>query len=505
MDPFYITTPIYYLNGRPHLGHAYTTIVTDVLRRFWELWGRDTYFLTGTDEHGQKIAEAASQAGQDPNTFVDEANQYFRDMTALVGARPDDFIRTTEPRHVKGARALWDKIAANGWIEKGTYAGWYAVRDEAFYKESDIVDGKAPTGAHVAWVEEPCYFFKLSAFQERLLAFYKHNPDFVVPKERFNEAIRWVEQGLQDLAISRSTFNWGIPVPGADGHIMYVWMDALSNYITALGYPDHTEALKRFWPGATHVIGKDILRFHAIYWPAFLMAADMTPPKQLYVHGWWTVEGEKMSKSLGNVLSPEALVNIYGLDPLRYFLLRQMPLGSDGNFSESAFEACYTAELANDLGNLFQRVLAFIHKRMQKVPSGTAVVSPEIDAWLRDLPARAEHFMTRAQPHNYLAYVWEGVSLGNRFFDMFKPWMLYKSDQEVDKNVLNDGLAQILSLLYSIALYLQPVMPEMASNMLKQMGYEGAPLSLTHPSWRLTAEQPLPEPNPLFSKEKNVA
>ena len=505
MDPFYITTPIYYLNGLPHLGHAYTTIVTDVLRRFWQLSGRDTYFLTGTDEHGQKIAEAAAKADQAPEIFVDEASQHFRDMTSLVGASPDDFIRTTEARHKTGAKALWKKIAEGGWIKKGTYAGWYAVRDEAFYKESDIVNGKAPTGAPVTWMEEPCYFFKLSAFQERLLAFYKENPDFVVPKERFNEAIRWVEQGLQDLAISRSTFDWGIPVPGDDGHIMYVWMDALSNYITALGYPEDTGTRKRLWPGAVHVIGKDILRFHAIYWPAFLMAADLEPPKQLYVHGWWTVEGEKMSKSLGNVLSPEALVKIHGLDALRYFLLRQMPLGSDGDFSEAAFDTRYTAELTNDLGNLFQRVLAFIHKRMQTVPEGSALISPEIDAWLKELPKRAEDFMARAQPHNYLAHVWEGVSLGNRFFDAFKPWTLCKSDSAADKDTLNAGLAQILSLLYGVALYLQPVMPDMAANMLKQLGYNGPPLSLTAPAWRLAAGQPLPAPAPLFSKEKSVA
>ena len=504
MTPFYITTPIYYLNGLPHLGHAYTTIVTDVMHRFWQLWGRETCFLTGTDEHGQKIAEAAFNAGKDPQDYVDEAHKPFRDMTHLMGAQPNDFIRTTQARHIKGAQALWCKIKENGWIEKGTYAGWYAVRDEAFYKETDIKDGKAPTGAPVSWVEEPCYFFKLSAFQDKLLAFYKANPHFVLPKERYNEAIRWVEQGLQDLAISRSTFDWGIRVPEDETHVMYVWMDALSNYINALGYPEDTASFKKLWPAATHVIGKDILRFHAIYWPAFLMAADLAPPKQLYVHGWWTVEGEKMSKSLGNVLSPETLLDIHGLDPLRYFLLRQIPFGGDGDFSHDAFEKRYTFDLANDLGNLFQRVLAFIHKRTQTIPASGPPISMEIDAFIESLQERSAEHMARAEPHHYLTHLWEGVSLGNRFFDAFKPWALYKSKSAEDKERLDNGLAQILSLLYHLALYLQPVMPETAAIMLKQLGYEGPPLSLRSPSWTLQVGHTLPAPSPLFEKDKSA-
>ncbi len=506
MHPFYITTPIYYLNGAPHLGHAYTTIFTDTVTRFWRLAGRPTYFLTGTDEHGQKIVEAATKAGLPPQGFVDNAYKPFYDMNAEVGAQPSDFIRTTEDRHKRGAEALWKKIDQNGWIEKGVYAGWYAVRDEAFYKEADIKDGKAPTGAPVAWVEEPCYFFKLSAFRDKLLDFYRQNPDFILPKTRYNETISWVEQGLQDLAISRSTLRWGIPVPGDEAHVMYVWIDALSNYITGLGYPEKTKIFETFWPHARQVIGKDILRFHAIYWPAFLMAADVSPPRQLYIHGWWTVEGEKMSKSVGNVLSPTDLVALFGIDPLRYFLLRQMPFGDDGNFSKEAFAERFRSDLANDLGNLFQRVLAFIQKRGGTIPPNPqGPVSKDIDAWRRHLWPQLEGFMTSVEPHRYLTHIWEGVALGNRFFDALEPWKLAKSDTPEDLHRLDSGLFQMLTLLYDLALYLQPVMPEAAKTMLAQLGYEGEPLPFHNETFRLTEGASLPKPWPLFQKDRSAA
>lgn len=500
---FYITTPIYYLNGAPHLGHAYTTVITDALARFWQLWGHPTYFLTGTDEHGQKIVEAAQKASEAPEHYVDHASELFRTMTADVGADANDFIRTTEARHIKGAQAFWEKLTQGGWIYKGSYKGWYAVRDEAFYKESEIVDGKAPTGAPVSWVEEPCYFFKLSAFQDKLLDFYAKNPDFIVPHGRFNEAKRWVEQGLQDLAISRSTFKWGVPVPGDADHIMYVWIDALSNYITALGYPDHTNLMQTFWPHARHVIGKDILRFHGIYWPAFLMAAGLEPPKQLLVHGWWTVEGEKMSKSLNNVLAPKDLIGTYGLDPLRYFLLRHVPFGGDGNFSDEAMCTRLNSDLSNSLGNLLQRTLAFIHKRTGCVPHANApTLSAALVSWMGALESEAEQHMTAAETHRYLTYLWQGVALGNQFIDDLAPWILAKSKAPEDQERLANGLRQVLDTLYTLARYLQPIIPESARKILAQLGYEGPPLALRAPSFQLKGGRPLPKPAPLFEKRE---
>ena len=302
---FYITTPIYYVNDSPHIGHAYTTLACDALARFMRLDGRRVRFLTGTDEHGQKVEKAAADAGVDPQTFTDQVSQRFRDLAAAMNFSHDDFIRTTEPRHKAGVAALWQRLIDSGDIYLGTYAGWYSVRDEAFYAESELVDGKAPTGAPVEWVEEPSYFFRLSAWQDRLLAFYEANPSFVLPATRMNEVMSFVKGGLQDLSVSRTTFAWGIPVPDDPAHVMYVWLDALTNYISALGYPDTDGDLYRtFWPADFHVVGKDILRFHAVYWPAFLMSAGLEPPKQVFAHGWWTVEGQKMSKSLGNVVEP---------------------------------------------------------------------------------------------------------------------------------------------------------------------------------------------------------
>lgn len=366
LEARYITTPIYYLNDKPHLGHAYTTIAADFLARFWRLEGRPVHFLTGTDEHGQKIARAASEKGLDIHVHVDQMASLFQEMTKEVDAVPDDFIRTTQERHKKGAQAFWTCLAEAGFIYKGVYAGWYAVRDEAYYAADDIQDGKAPTGAPVEWVEEKCYFFKLSAFQEPLLRFYEENPDFIAPPGRYNEVKRWVERGLQDLAISRSTFSWGVPVPNDDDHVMYVWVEALSNYITALGYPACESPLfKTFWEHAVHLVGKDILRFHGVYWPAFLMAAGLPLPKRLFAHGWWTNEGQKISKSLGNVIDPLTLIAKWGVDPFRYFVLREISFGNDGDFSESALQGRFTADLANDLGNLAQRVLAFLQKHFQ--------------------------------------------------------------------------------------------------------------------------------------------
>jgi len=327
-EPYYLTTPIYYVNDRPHIGHAYTTLACDVLARFMRLDGRDVHFLTGTDEHGQKVEKSAQAAGKDPQTFTDEVSQNFRKLADDMNYSHDDFIRTTEERHVRSAQAIWKAIDANGHIYLDSYSGWYSVRDEAFYAESELTDtedGKkvAPSGAEVEWVEEPSYFFDLSKWQQPLLDFYAANPDFIGPDTRRNEVVSFVSGGLKDLSISRTSFKWGIPVPGDEDHIMYVWLDALTNYITAVGYPDvESPDFSKYWPADLHMVGKDIVRFHAVYWPAFLMAAGLQPPKRIFAHGWLLNRGEKMSKSLGNVVLPEDLVSRYGLDPVRYYLLR---------------------------------------------------------------------------------------------------------------------------------------------------------------------------------------
>ena len=363
-QPFYITTPIYYVNDVPHIGHAYTTVACDVLARFMRLDGRDVKFLTGTDEHGQKVEKSAAKASDGTQEFVDRVSQNFRELAALMNISNDDFIRTTEDRHREACQGLWKAIQANSDdIYLGSYAGWYSVRDEAFYGEDELKDGAggkkiAPSGAEAEWVEEPSYFFRLSAWSDRLLEFYERNSDFILPESRRNEVLSFVKGGLRDLSISRTSFRWGVPVPDAPDHIMYVWMDALTNYITAAGYPDVDAAdYKRYWPADVHMVGKDILRFHAVYWPAFLMAAGLEPPRRVFAHGWWTIEGEKMSKSLGNAIDPVALIEKYGLDPLRYFLMREVPFGNDGNFSREAFINRANGDLANDLGNLAQRVL----------------------------------------------------------------------------------------------------------------------------------------------------
>ena len=372
--PFYITTAISYPNGAPHIGHAYEVIATDAIARFMRLDGYDVYFLTGTDEHGQKMQQTAAREGMTARELADRNVKLFQAMVERMGASNDDFIRTTEPRHYKSSSAIWEKMAANGDIYSSKYAGWYSVRDEAYYAEDETALNEqkvriaTKTGTPVEWVEEESYFFKLSAYADKLLKLYSDVPDFVLPRERLNEVASFVKGGLQDLSISRTTFNWGVPVPGDDKHIMYVWVDALTNYITGVGYPDtESEKFKRYWPAALHVIGKDIVRFHAVYWPAFLMSAGIAVPKRIFSHGFLFNRGEKMSKSVGNVIDPFTLTDAYGVDQLRYFFLREVPFGQDGNYSHEAIVNRINADLANDLGNLAQRSLSMIGKQLKGV------------------------------------------------------------------------------------------------------------------------------------------
>ncbi|MBT5432587.1 MAG: methionine--tRNA ligase, partial [Rhodospirillaceae bacterium] len=433
---FYITTPIYYVNDNPHIGHAYTTLACDVMARFMRLDGHDVMFLTGTDEHGQKVEKAAEEAGVDPLTFCDKVSESFRILARDWNFSIDDFIRTTEPRHVTSVQALWRKLVENGEIYLDHYEGWYAVRDEAFYAEDELTAGPdgqklAPSGAPVEWVKEPSYFFRLSAWQDRLLELYDSQPDFILPDTRRNEVRSFVAGGLRDLSISRTSFSWGIPVPDDPDHIMYVWIDALTNYITAAGYPDEEGAeFKRWWP-ALHMMGKDIMRFHAVYWPAFLMAAGIEVPKRIYAHGWWTSEGQKISKSVGNVIVPSEIVARYGLDQVRYTLMREVAFGNDGDFSHRGAAQRCNHDLANDYGNLAQRVLSMIAKNCDgQVPAHGDFTTADhglMDKAYGLLAVSREHLSVQAF-HQMLQAIWEVIGDANRYVDDQAPWALKKTD-----------------------------------------------------------------------------
>jgi methionyl-tRNA synthetase len=463
---YYITTPIYYVNAAPHLGTAYTSIAADALARFYRLDGRQVIFLTGTDEHGQKVEQSAQQACLSPQAFADQISISFRALSKAYQLSEDIFIRTTEERHKKSAQYLWQKMVENGHIYEGSYAGWYALRDETFYAESELVDGKAPSGAEVEWVEEPSYFFRLSNWQEPLLKFYKENPDFIAPESRRNEIMRFVEGGLCDLSISRSTFTWGIPVPNNEKHVMYVWVDALTNYITALRYPDtESSEFKAYWPEAIHLVGKDILRFHAVYWPAFLLAAGLQPPKRIFAHGWWTHNGQKMSKSLGNTIDPFALAERFGIDQVRYFMLREIPFGNDGDFSESALINRTNADLANDFGNLSQRVLSFVYKNVDaKIPQPDSLSSHDLD-----LLNQARELINAVRKHadvqalsKMCETIWTVVREANRYIDSEQPWALYKTDLRRMETVLY----VLLDVIRHLAILASPIIPKAASQIL---------------------------------------
>ncbi|MDE8344770.1 MAG: methionine--tRNA ligase [Acidocella sp.] len=472
---YYITTPIYYVNGAPHLGHAYTSVAADVLARWHRLSGDEVFFLTGTDEHGQKVEAAARTAGLAPQAFTDRVAADFKDMTRRMNISNDDFIRTTEPRHKAAAQALWRRLAAAGMIYLGAYEGFYSVRDEAFYDEDELTtrpDGTriaTATGAPVEWVVEPSYFFKLSAFQDRLLAFYEENPGFIAPVAKRNEILSFVRGGLKDLSISRTSFTWGIEVPDDPAHVMYVWLDALVNYLTATGYPDAQAPRAAFWPASLHLVGKEIIRFHAVYWPAFLMAAGLPLPGGVFSHGWWTVEGEKMSKSTGNFIDIRPLVDEFGLDVMRFFLLREVPFGNDGDFSRKNLIARTNAELANGLGNLGQRTLSFIAKNAGGVVPARGDLH-DVDRALLNmaglLPARMTAAMDRLAFHEALEEVWKLIRAADGYIDQQAPWSLRKTDTGRMASVLHT----LVSVLRVIAILLQPFMPDAMAALLDQLG-----------------------------------
>jgi methionyl-tRNA synthetase len=501
---FYLTTPIYYVNGAPHLGHAYTSTAADVLARFKRLDGYDVFFLTGTDEHGQKVAAAARAAGLDPQAYTDGVAADFRDMARRMNISNDDFIRTTEARHKRACQAIWQRLAAARTIYLGAYEGYYAVRDEAFYDESELITAKdgsktAPSGAPVEWVVEPSYFFKLSAFQDKLLAFYEANPGFIAPAAKRNEILSFVRGGLNDLSISRTSFSWGVPVPGDTDHVMYVWLDALVNYLTATGYPDEADPKYRYWPADLHLVGKEIVRFHAVYWPAFLMAAGLPLPKKVFSHGWWTVEGEKMSKSLGNFIDVRPLVDEFGVDPVRFFLLREVPFGGDGDFSRKALITRLNVELANDLGNLAQRTLSFIAKNAGGVvPARGKLHEADHDllAMAGALPEKVRDAIDRLAFNEALEDIWKLIRAANAYIDHQAPWALRKTDQ----TRMNTVLRVLLDAIRTIGVLLQPFMPISMATLLDQLAIPPNARQLTALDTPLADGAALPPPAGIFPR-----
>jgi methionyl-tRNA synthetase len=469
--PYYITTAIAYPNGAPHIGHAYEAIATDAIARFMRLDGRDVFFLTGTDEHGIKMLQTAAKENLTPRQLVERNVPRFQAMVKKFNCSNDDFIRTTEARHYRSSEAIWERMEAAGDIYLDKYSGWYSVRDEAYYDESETrLDDKGqrhgPHGTPVEWVEEESYFFRLSKYGDKLLDLYRRVPDFVLPRERLNEVVSFVRGGLQDLSLSRTTFDWGIKVPDNPQHIMYVWVDALTNYVTAVGFPDtENEKFKKYWPADLHVIGKDIVRFHAVYWPAFLMSAGVEVPRRIFSHGFLFNRGEKMSKSIGNVIDPFALADAYGVDPLRYFLLREVPFGQDGNYSHEAIVARINADLANDLGNLAQRSLSMVARSLGgKLPKpGTLQASDQALLAAADaLIGKAREAMLTQQLHQVLNAVWAVVAEANRYFASEAPWALAKTDPQRQGTVLY----VTAEVLRQVSILILPFMPASADKLL---------------------------------------
>ena len=511
---FYITTAISYPNGEPHIGHAYEAIATDAIARFERLDGKDVFFLTGTDEHGLKMKQTAAKEGLTPRELADRNTKRFREMAGLLGLSNDDFIRTTEPRHHAASIEIWRRMEKAGDIFLKNYGGWYSVRDEAYYNESETTVGddkvrRGPQGTPVEWTEEETYFFKLSDYEDRLLKHYEQNPDFILPPERRNEVVSFVKGGLEDLSISRTTLDWGIPVPAPkreDGenspaHVMYVWVDALTNYLTGVGFPDEASPLWPYWPADVHVIGKDILRFHAVYWPAFLMSAGLPMPKRVFSHGFVLSKGEKMSKSVGNVVDPFDLVHAYGLDPVRYFFLREVNFGQDGNYSPEAIANRINADLANDLGNLAQRSLSMIAKNCGGTvpePGELTDADKTILASADALYAKAREAMDRQAITKYLDAVWAVVADANRYFAGEEPWAKKKTDFKRMETILY----VTVEVVRQVAILAKPVMPQSARKLLEILGQPDDMRSFKAlgAAGRLVPGTVLPEPQGVFPR-----
>ncbi|MEI6574031.1 MAG: methionine--tRNA ligase [Alphaproteobacteria bacterium] len=505
-ERFFITTAISYPNGRPHIGHAYELIATDAIARFMRLDGKDVFFLTGTDEHGQKMLQTAVKEGLSAQALADRNAAVFREMATALNASNDDFIRTTEERHKIACQAIWQRMVDAGDIYKDSYAGWYSVRDEAYFAEDETVLGgdgirRGPTGTPVDWVEEESYFFRLSAYQDRLLALYDSIPNFIGPAERKNEILSFVKSGLRDLSVSRTTFDWGIPVPGDPKHVMYVWVDALTNYITATGWPDENAARAAFWPANVHIIGKDIIRFHAVYWPAFLMSAGLSLPQRVFGHGFLFNRGEKMSKSVGNVIDPFSLAEHYGVDQLRYFFMREVPFGQDGNYSHEAIVNRINADLANDLGNLVQRSLSMIAKNLDGNMPKLGDLLEQDRVILGDAYALADKARKSIQDfalHHILADIWRVVADANRYFAGEEPWAKRKTDLARFETIL----AVTLETLRLVGLMTQPFMPHASAKLLDLLAVDPSSRDFTfmRAEARVEAGTLLPTPQAIFPR-----
>lgn len=503
---FYITTAIAYPNGVPHIGHAYEAIATDALARFARLDGKDVFFLTGTDEHGQKMVQTAQSEGLTPSALAARNAGRFKEMDERLNVSFDRFIRTTEEQHHRSSQEIWRRMAANGDIYADIYSGWYSVRDEAYYAEDETRvndDGVrlGPQGTPVNWVNEKSYFFRLSAYQERLLKLYEEHPDFIGPDSRRNEVVSFVRGGLRDLSISRTTFDWGVKVPSDEEHVMYVWVDALTNYITGVGFPDESDKNWRYWPADVHIIGKDIIRFHAVYWPAFLMSAGIPVQKRVYAHGFLFNRGEKMSKSVGNVVDPFNLADQYGVDQMRYFFLREVPFGQDGNYNHEAIVARINADLANDLGNLAQRSLSMIAKQLGGVlpePGEFSDNDKAILAMADGMVAASREAMATQQIHHWLNAVWAVVAEANRYFAGEAPWALAKTDPARQRTVLY----VTAEVVRQIAILAQPAMPTASGLLLDSLGIpEGERnFAMLGGAKRIAPGSTLPAPTPAFPR-----
>jgi methionyl-tRNA synthetase len=495
-EPFYLTTAISYPNGPPHIGHAYEAIAADAIARFQRAQGRDVRLVTGTDEHGLKMVQTARANNRDTLEYADEMSGYFRDMCAKLNISYDAFVRTSEPRHHRASIALWEAMAAAGDLYQDRYEGWYSVRDEAFYDESELIAGEggekvSPQGTPVEWTAEETWFFRLSKYQEPLLALYREQPDFIRPESRRNEVMRFVEGGLRDLSVSRTSFDWGVPVPGSPDHVMYVWVDALTTYMTGVGFPDDREEYDRYWPADLHLIGKDIVRFHAVYWPAFLMSANLPLPKQVFAHGFLLSRGEKMSKSLGNVVDPMALADRFGVDALRYFLLREVSFGQDGSYSAEAIVARANAELANSFGNLAQRTLSMIFKNLDGLIPAEGPATADralLDEVMRvvenDVP---EAFEVYAFSVGIEAWI-KAVFACNAYIDEAAPWTLRKTDPARMAEVLGTLVVAIRQLAVAI----EPIIPASARKLIEAIdaGEGGKPIAQPVPLFpRLELEE----------------
>ena len=485
-EPFYITTAISYPNGKPHIGHAYEAIAADAMARFRRAQGRDVRLVTGTDEHGLKMSQTARAQGRDTKEFADEMSGYFRDMCQGLNISYDAFVRTTEPRHYEASQKVWKAMEANGDLYLDRYEGWYSVRDEAFYDEDELVAGEggeqlSPQGTPVEWTVEETWFFRLSKYQEPLLALYRDNPDFIRPDSRRNEVVRFVEGGLKDLSVSRTSFDWGVPVPWSPGHVMYVWVDALTTYMTGVGFADDRESYDRFWPADVHLIGKDIVRFHAVYWPAFLMSAGLKLPRQVFGHGFLLAKGEKMSKSLGNVVDPMELAERYGVDPLRYFLLREVSFGQDGSYSNEAIVNRVNAELANSFGNLAQRSLSMVFKNLGGVlpAAGQAIDDQALLDEVRQACETLEVEFGRFAFSAGLEAWMSAVFACNQYIDTAAPWVLKKSDPERMAEVLGTLVVAIRILAEAV----EPIIPAAAKKLIDLIdgGRDGAPIDQPMP------------------------